>query len=150
MAIPTSYTEATLAAYLNGQAGAVAGLLSWTVAGDSYDELVADTLLTYGTDDISTISGTGNIRALRALARRTLWRAVIPALAGFYDYSTPDGFSEHESQLQKQAVASLSLAESDCAALGVAGDAYAVEVTPVRYVDDPYVWYPDTERTRPT
>ena len=133
MAIPTGYTEETLSAYRSSQAGAVADLLGWTVDGGSYAEPINDTLLAYGTDDLTTISGSTNIRKLRAMARRELWRAAVAQFAGSYDWTVPDGTSIKESTLQAQAQAAFAQAEADCNALGVDQGANVVGVTRVCY-----------------
>ena len=60
MAAPTSYTEETLATFMHTKLGKIASALGYAAA-SSYSEEVSDTLLAYGTDDISTISGPANI-----------------------------------------------------------------------------------------
>lgn len=73
MPAPTSYTEETLKAYLHDCAKRAGVNLEWSVAAGSYDETVADTELVLGT----AVADTTNIRALRAVARRELWRAIM-------------------------------------------------------------------------
>ena len=75
MAAPTSYTETTLKEYLHACTEQAGLNIGWSVAGGSYDETVADTELALGT----AVAETTNIRALRAVARRELWRAVMQA-----------------------------------------------------------------------
>lgn len=75
MPAPTSYTETTLKEYLHDCTQRAGVNLSWSVAGGDYDETVADTELVLGT----AVADTTNIRALRAVARRELWRAVMQA-----------------------------------------------------------------------
>jgi hypothetical protein len=75
MATPTSYTEATLKEYLHGCTQRAGINLGWSIAEGNYDETVADTELALGT----AVADTTNIRALRAVARRELWRAVMQA-----------------------------------------------------------------------
>lgn len=75
MPTPTSYTELSLKEYLHGCTQRAGLNLGWSVADGSYDETVADTELTLGT----AVTETTNIRALRAVARRELWRAVMQA-----------------------------------------------------------------------
>jgi hypothetical protein len=133
MASPTSYTEIDLAVYMASIAGEIMTYLGWTAEENQVAEAVNETLLAYGTDDISTITESTNIRKLRAVARREIWRAIVNALASFIDYSAPDGQALKESQLQTQAAAALALAESDCDALGIDAGGYTVETSTVCY-----------------
>lgn len=74
MALPTSYTETEFKEYLNNQLSAsIAGSLGWTVDGGSYDEIVIDVELVLG----QVIADVTNIRSLRAVGRRELWRTVM-------------------------------------------------------------------------
>ena len=66
---------------MEDQIGDVASDLEWTVAGGDYDEALNEALLVYGTSDISTISGSDNIRKIRAVARREVWRVVMQRTA---------------------------------------------------------------------
>lgn len=133
MALPASYTEAELAAYMHSVLGSVATALGWSVAGESYVEPVNETLAAYGVDDIAAISGRANIVKLRALARREVWRAVVAQSAAHYDV-TADGASLTRSQIQAQAREQLRLAEIDCLTYD---PAYRVSVTGIDH-NDPY------------
>ncbi len=150
MAYPAAYTEQSLAEYMHATLGAMATRLSWTVDDGHYDEAVNEAIAAYGTDDVEGITERDNLRKLRALARREVWRLVVQSLAAYYEFST-DGQSFKPNQMSTQAQAALAQAEADCAALGVGDDAnYTVSVDSVIYPSDPYSWYPDEVRTRPT
>lgn len=143
MAAPASYTEATLATYMHTTLGAIAGALSWTVAGNSYAEPVNEALLVYGVSDIAAAT---EIQKLRAIARREAWRAVVAGLAAMYNFAT-DGQSFSRSQMQAQALEALRIAEAD--AMQYDTGAYEVRVDKVERTQDPYQYYPDERRLRP-
>lgn len=149
MAYPASYTEQSLAEYMHATLGAMATRLGWTVDDGDYTEAVNEAVAAYGTDDISGISGRDNLRKLRALARREVWRLVVQSLAAYYEFST-DGQSFKPNQMSEQASKSLAQAEDDCAALGIDNGAYNVTIDSVIYPHDPFSYYPDSVRTRPT
>jgi hypothetical protein len=138
MAIPAGYTEATLKEYMHTVLGPVATTLGWTVADGDYDEAANEAVAAYGVDDVAAVAGREAIRALRAVARREVWRAVMGATASHYDLTT-DGASRHRSQTHAQARAMFALADGECAALGVAdaAAAYQVGAEPIAY-EDPY------------
>lgn len=144
MSAPTTYTETTLADYLHLVLGATAGVLGWSVAGGNYAEPVNETLLAYFAGPGAVTNAT-DIRKLRALARREAWRAVVQATAGEHDFET--GMSRFSrSQIHKQALASLAVAEAEAAPYD---DALAVTFSPVRSAHDPYVYLPDEVRVLP-
>jgi hypothetical protein len=145
MAAPTSYTETSLKIYMHTALGAVATALGWTVQDGNYDELVNETLLVYGTDDVTGISGQDNIRKLRTLARVEAWRAVVRETAGDYDFSA-DGGSYKRSQIHAQAKMALEAAQDEAA---LYDDSYRVVIDQVKHVHDPYAYFPDEERTVP-
>lgn len=150
MAYPSGYTEQSLAEYMHATLGAMAARLGWTVDGDHYDEAVNEAVAAYGADDIASITGRENLRKLRALARREVWRAVVQSVAAYYEFST-DGQSFKPNQMSTQARAALAQAEADCVALGAGDDAnYSVVIDSVIYPGDPYAVLPDSVRTRPT
>jgi hypothetical protein len=133
MAIPVSYTEATLQAYTHTLLGAVAATLGWTVALGSYTEPCNEAIAAYGVDDVTTILGRDNVRKIRALARREVWRAVAAQTASHYDVSA-DGASRQRSQIHAQALQELQRAELDCMEFD---PAYEVGATTIRF-DDAY------------
>jgi len=146
MAAPTSYTETTLADFMKAAIGDLATTLGWTATPTNYQEPVNETLLAYGVTDITTISGTANIRKLRAIARVQVWRQVVAAVAGDFDFEADDGkFSR--SQVQEMARQALALAESDAAAVGGL-EGYEVGIDTVVHVHDPYRYVEDEDRVR--
>lgn len=138
MAMPAGYTEATLKAYMHAVLGPVATTLGWTVDGGSYNEAANEAIAAYGVDDVETVAGRDAIRALRAVARREAWRAVMQATASHYDLTT-DGASRHRSQMHAQAREMFALADGECTALGVDASSatYQVGADPIGY-GDPY------------
>jgi hypothetical protein len=128
--------------------GNVATVLGWDEASGHYDEPIAEAVAAYGADAIGDISGRDNLRKLRALARREVWRAVMQAAAAHYDFTT-DGQSFKRSQLYTQAEKAFQQAEADCLALGVADSGYSVGRESIIYPMDPYSYYSDEERARP-
>jgi hypothetical protein len=144
MTVPASYTEKTLAVYMQTQLGKVATVLALTAGASSagdFEEAVNDTLLAYGTTDISTISGVSNIQKLRVLAKMTAWQFVVNNFAALYDFSA-DGGSYHRSQLFEQSKQALKMAET--AALPY--DAvYQVKIIPVDHTQNLYRYRPEEE-----
>jgi hypothetical protein len=139
MAIPASYSEATLKAYMHAVLAAVATTLGWTVDGGHYDEAANEAVAAYGVDDVADVSGRDNIRKLRALARREVWRAVMQATASHYDLNT-DGASRDRSQIHAHAAAQYAMADAECEALGadaLTGAAYQAGADTISYAD-PY------------
>lgn len=132
MALPTGYTEATFKAWLHAELRDVASALSWTVDGGDYNEIVNEALFAYGADDIEAIAGRDNLRKLRALGRVELWRAVMSALAGDYDYRTESGASYSRSQAHAQAKANYEQALTEALPWS---DAYEIGLTSVIYDD---------------
>jgi hypothetical protein len=146
MAAPTVYTEKTLADFMQATLADLATTLGWTTTPDDYQEAVNEALLTYGTSAISTITGTTNIRKLRAIARVQVWRQVVAAVAGDYDFEA-DGAKFDRSQVQEMARQALALAEVDAMAYG-ALDGYEVGVDTVVNIHDPYRYVEDDDRVR--
>lgn len=143
MAVPTSYTEDGLKAYMIAVLGAVAEVLGWSVVGGQVDEPVIESLLAYGTDDISTITGLDNIKKIRTLARREVWRAVMDETAADYDF-TADGGSYSRAQIHKMAMENFMKAENEAAAFDTT---WAVQVHRVTHKNDPYRYLPDEDVT---
>lgn len=150
MAAPSSYTEITLGQYMHGVLGPVAAALDYTEpsadAGD-YQNAVDEALLNYGADAIADVSGRENIRKLRALARVQVWRQVIAAVTGDFDFSA-DGGRYDRSQVHEMALKSLAIAEQEAMELG-ALPGYVVGVDAVQHIHDPYRYVPDEERVIP-
>lgn len=147
MASPSSYTEETLATFAHSIMGAVADVLGWTVAAGDYDEVVNEALLAYGTDDITTISGVDNIRKLRVLLRREVWRRATEETAADYRIST-GGETLDRQQMHEHIKAMYEQAETDAAEYGDSAR-YSVGVDVIEHIHDPYQYWPDERRVRP-
>lgn len=131
MAIPTSYTEEELKAYMHSTLSATATSLNWNVADGYYNEPVIAAVLAYDVDDIEDAT---DMQKLRALARREAWRAVMAETSTDYDYAA-DGASLKRSQMHDHAEKMFRQAQSDLMALGF--DGWEVGIEAVEY-DDPY------------
>lgn len=133
MAAPTSYTESTLATFMLDCLKDVATALGWTALAN-VQEAVNETLLAYGVDSIASVAGRENIRKLRALARVEVWRLVVAAVSGDYDFKAgQESFSR--SQVHEQALKSLAQAQADAAEFA---PTYAVGVGSITWDNDPY------------
>jgi len=141
--MPTAYTETQLAQYMDNILGPVADAMGWVVVDGDYDEAVISSILTYGVDDVSTVSGSDNITKLRAIARVEAWRAVRDATAGHYDFSD-GGVSLKRSQMHAQAVTSMLSAEAEAMQFGVYGN--EVYIDTITYIHDPYRYLEDDDR----
>lgn len=111
MPAPTSYTEDTLADFMQAVLKSVATDLTWTDTAD-YQEAINETLLAYGAADIADAS---NITKLRLLARREVWRAVAEETAGHTDVDVSSGpvvgVNAKLSQIHTHALGMIKLAE---------------------------------------
>ncbi|MCC6490679.1 MAG: hypothetical protein IT364_24550 [Candidatus Hydrogenedentes bacterium] len=134
MAIPTSYTEATFAAYLHSELGPVASSLAWTVDAGDYDEAVNDALLMYGVTDIAGITGAENIQKLRLLGKLAAWRRVLEHTAGDHDFSA-DGASYSRSQVNQMAQERVQDLETRAAPYL---DEYSISVQRMDHPNNPY------------
>lgn len=114
MPVPVAYTESGFAAYLTSVLDKLADALDWDEGDPRVLEAVTDALLEYGTTDIATVTAPNDLRGLRALGRRAIWRAVVQATAGKYDFSDSDA-KFTRSQIQEMALKALERAERDCA-----------------------------------
>lgn len=139
--VPTAYTEDELAAYQHAILGEVATALGWAVEDGSYSEAVTGALVAYGVSDIVDAT---DIAKLRACAKREAWALACGSLASRYDFAT-DQQSFNRSNLHKQALAQLSLAESDL--MRISPDSYALVIGSFIYPKDPYAYVPDDLRT---
>ncbi|HEY3312023.1 MAG TPA: hypothetical protein VGK00_10320 [Anaerolineales bacterium] len=145
MPIPASYTEKSLAEFMAAELGKVATLLGYAVgAGDAgaYAEAVNESILRYGA---ATIAEATDILKIRAFARVEAWRKACNDLATFYKVSS-DGSTFDRETVYKQAVVNLNRAFMQAIEWDESG-AYAVTVTRVTPVNDPYRYRPDTETT---
>ncbi len=144
MPTPTTYTEGAFAAYLAATLDGLADVLGWNADDRHVREAVTDALLEYDESSIGSITGGTNIRRLRALGRRAIWRAVVQATANFYSL-TDNGQKLERQQIHDHAVKALEMAETDCRAFGDDPSFVATLLT-VERVRDPYVVIPDSER----
>jgi hypothetical protein len=133
---PSSYTEAELKTFIVTTLGEVGTILGWTTATTLVTEAVNDTLLALGVSDISSVSGATAIQQLRAMAAVSAWRAALGSLAARYDFADGDQ-DRKRSQVHKMILESLSLAESNAAAVGV-GVAGTIPRQSLVYTEDPY------------
>ena len=136
MPLPTSYNEATLAAYMVTALGDLAATLD--LDEDDMAEAIGDVTLACGATDIASVTDVAKVRALGKVA--ALRVASITA-AGWYDFAA-DGGDYKRSQVQAQIARLLDSAEN---AAMVYGPGWAVETGTVHYVDDPYDWDLDLE-----
>jgi hypothetical protein len=139
---PTTYSEAIFTDYMFSVLGEVGDLLKWTAGSAQVQEALTDALLEYGETTIGNITGTKNLRHLRAFGRRAIWRAVVQATSGKYDFSDSDAHFTR-SQLNSQARESLKIAETECLEWD---PAYAVSIVSVKRPHDPYQVILDSER----
>lgn len=135
MSIPTSYTETTLADFMEDQLKNIATMLGWTTTPDDYQEAVNEALLAYGETDISQITGTANLQKLRVLARAEVWKAALAAVSGDFDFSA-DGGSYKRDQIFQHIKDMLDRATTEAL---VYDPLYAAEIEEVEYGRDPYV-----------
>jgi hypothetical protein len=143
MPAPTTYNEAGFASYLTSVLGELAAVIGWDAGSPQVREAVSDALLDLGVTSIGDVTTPSDIRGLRALGRRAIWRAVVQATAGKYDFSDSDAkFSR--SQINSQALEALKIAAADCIEFD---PNYSVSAVSVKRPHDPYVVIPDTERT---
>lgn len=146
MALPASYTEATLAAYMATELGQLATALGYSGSA-GYQEAVNGALALYGVADVAQAT---DIAKLRALARLEAWK--LAASGAAYDFSA-DGASFSRSQLMDQINARLRAAELEAASYADL-PGYAAAVTGVTYTEDYYAdtgseSYPDLEVLEP-
>lgn len=135
MSIPTAYSELTLAQYMHMELGPVAKVLEYPEPAEDagvYHEAVNEVALAAGVSDISQA---GDLRKVRALARREAWAMAVKALSTHYNFSA-DGARHDQSQMHAQAKVALDQAISDCLVLGLGG--YSVSIDNLDYRHDPY------------
>ncbi|MCA9936192.1 MAG: hypothetical protein H6662_15605 [Ardenticatenaceae bacterium] len=133
MTVPSAYSEATLKTYLHGilSRGGIAATLDWQIEAGSYDEIITDTLLAYGVDDIAEAT---DVAKLRALARLALWEAVETAVPLEINY-TADGATFNREAIFQHVQTMLQRARLDAFAYT---DDYQVDVLGVQRDYDPY------------
>lgn len=146
MPVPVAYTETVLASTMLQWLDDLAGVLGWDIGAPQVQDAVAETLLDLGVSDISLVVTTQQIRGLRALGRRAIWRAVVEATSSKYDFADSDA-KFTRSQMHTQALESYRLADTDCRAFD---PNYAVSIVSLRRPQDPYIVLPDNERVLDT
>lgn len=120
MPIPAQISETWLADYQVSLLDKLASILGWDNGSPSVQNAVLQTLLDYGVSDPSTVTGIENTRKLLAYADRAIWRAVVKATTGNYDFRDADA-SMSRSQMQEQAKEALEVAEAALAEAGGTG-----------------------------
>lgn len=143
MPVPTQYSESLFADYLVSVLGDFATVLAWDMGSQQVQEAVADALLELGAVSIASVTTTFQIRGLRALGRRAIWRAVVQATAGFYAFTDVAQQQFSRQQINDHALKALELAETECLEWS---PSYAVTIVSVKRPSDPYVVIPDSER----
>lgn len=118
MAVVTSYTEESLMNYMHDALNGVGDVLGFEPP-FSYSEAFNETMLVYRSNDVTAVSGTLNIRKLRAIARVEAWRMVVSKTAVDYDFRREDGAQYSRSQMNTQARASYAQALKEARELGV-------------------------------
>jgi hypothetical protein len=137
MPVPTSYTEAQLAAFMHSQLGDFPALFGWTSDLANYQETVNETMIAYG---VSTIASATNIQKLRALARVEAWKQVLAKLANKHGFQA-DGATFNRQQMYEMAKQNLDKVETDAL---VFMDGYQITTGTVTWSNDPYK-YPEDE-----
>jgi hypothetical protein len=140
MPVPTSYSESQFAAYLVTTLDTLEQVLNWDQGDPRVREAVADALLDYGVSDIADAT---DIRKLRALGRRAIWRAVANATAGFYAFTDVGQQQFSRQQIHDHAVAMLKQAEVESLEWSLS---YAASSSTISRITDPYIVLPDSER----
>jgi len=114
MAVPTSYTSASLADFMrDGVLKEVAAQLGWLATDiKPYPEAVTQVAIDLRVSDVSAATDIG---LLRLYARRAIWREVFEATVGDYDFTSGDARSER-SMVHKQAAEALEQAKYEITA----------------------------------
>jgi hypothetical protein len=109
MALPASYTEQQLSAFMRSELAGAAEVLGWSnieTDGD-YQEAVNDTLLAYPVTDIANATDIAKLRAIAAVA---VWRRAVRSIADKVDVEI-GGQRVSASKLQAQFLVALANAE---------------------------------------
>lgn len=83
MALPSSYTDATLAAFMRSELKNLAADLGW--AAEPFNEEINDLLIGFKMQGVEEVA---DIELLRAKARISVWSAAEKATTGDYDTSS--------------------------------------------------------------
>lgn len=138
MPVVTSYTEQELADYMRDILGDVAVTLEWTDTDDlgNYKEAIQETLQAYG---ISTIDQAIDVRKLRTIARREVWRAVMMATASNYRFGS-DREQYFRQQFHEQAKAQFAIASTDASIYELEDARYNVQFIKINDLNDPFTY----------
>ena len=136
MTVPTSYTEASLAAYMFESLGRIAETLSLDET--NMLESVHDISLVCGVSDIADVT---DVIKIRALARVAALQVAQTTAATYYDFGA-DGGDYKRSQVMAQI--SILLTNAETAAFAYAPN-YGLEIGTIIYTADPYDWDLETE-----
>jgi hypothetical protein len=117
MALPTSYSEASLADYMEHGILRATGAVLGLVGAAHYAEAVNDVAAALGT----TIADATDMPRLRILARREAWRLAMQQAGGDYAY-TEDGAQSSRQQIFEHCKAMFDQAVRDLALLDSGGD----------------------------
>ena len=77
MGLPTTYDEVGIKDYMEKVLGDTAKKLSWSVAGDDFDEPAYEVLLVLGETDFSFVNTQTEVAKVRTVARQEAWRAAM-------------------------------------------------------------------------
>lgn len=113
MALPSSYSDSTLAAYMEAVLSSTAGVLGLTADAGDFAEAVNDVTVALGVDAIADAT---DIPRIRAEARVAAWQLATDTAAGDYNYSNPNG-SDQRAQVFDHCVKQLERAKAERAAL---------------------------------
>ncbi len=143
MPVPTTYTDATLAVYAQGEVRDLAEMLGWSLAAGDFEEAVTDALLACGLSAASGAASSNDIRRLRAEVVLAALRRIRRGVASRYDFTSGD---QSFSRSQAAEMVDGALAEAERTLLEVGGD--GMLVGRIRIHDDEYEYRPDEFRTR--
>jgi hypothetical protein len=144
MAIPSSYTDLTLAQYMIDTLEGVAASFDWNTS--SFNEQINDVLIAYPASSVATAT---NIPKLRVLAAYYAWRkALIAGSTKWFDDNRTNGAGgtdsrkldqawQHVQVAYRQAEAAASVYLQSSGAAGHASGNVAA-IGRLAYVNDPY------------
>ena len=144
MAIPSSYTDTTLAQYMLSALEGVGGLFEWNTA--SFAEQINDVLIACSATSVSAVT---DVTKLRTLAAYYAWRKALHAgsvrwidnsvstMTGGTDRRNQQQIWEHVQQAYRESeMAASAYLPANSAAGAMSGN--VATVSRVTYVNDPY------------
>lgn len=134
MPIPTAYTEGEIAVYMHATLGEIATWLALVPNTTSYEQQIVDTLIAYGTNDIS---GATDIPKLRNIAKREAWRLAMERTAIAYNISSDDQRFDRET-LHEHCTMMYHMAASTAAQHAGDDPSYSVQIYTLVDPNDPY------------